>query len=190
MVPVATGGSCESDVPQPVGEYAQSCLGRERMFEYSSRERGTRCLLFRLNYAVDLRYGVLMDVGRRVFEGEPIDLRVGYANVIWQGDANSYAFRSLDLVQSPPRVMNVTGPEVVRIRDLAEWFGGRFGRRARFTGVEGETALLSNASICHAALGRPDVDLETLREWAAAWIESGGAQLGKPTKYEVADGRY
>ncbi|HEY3380259.1 MAG TPA: NAD-dependent epimerase/dehydratase family protein [Vicinamibacterales bacterium] len=190
MVPVEGDGSVETDLPVPVGEYAQSCLGRERVAEYFSRTRGTRCLLFRLNYAVDLRYGVLVDVGRRVFEGQGIDLRVGYANVIWQGDALSYALRSLELAMAPPRALNVTGPELVRIRDLALWFGGRFGREPRFEGEEGPTALLSNAGACYAALGQPEVGLDCLREWAASWIESGGPRLDKPTKYEVVDGRY
>ena len=190
LVPASSGGSREQDSPAPVGDYAQSCLGRERVVEYYSRERGTRSLLFRLNYAVDLRYGVLMDVGRRVFEGEPVDLRVGYANVIWQGDANSYAFRCLELAESPPRIMNVTGTETIRVRELAAWFGHRFGRAPRFEGREGEVALLSDASACHATLGPPEIGLPVLREWAAAWIESGGPSLGKPTHYEVANGRY
>ncbi len=190
MVPASGRGSVEADVPVPLGEYAQSCLGRERLVEYFSRERGTRCVLFRLNYSVDLRYGVLMDVGHRVFDGEPIDLRVGWANVIWQGDANSYALRSLELAESPPRLLNVTGVERFSIRELATWFGERFHREPRFEGSEGPTALLSDASACHAALGRPAVDFEQLREWAATWILGGGARLGKPTRYEVADGRY
>lgn len=190
MVPVEGNGSVETDLPVPVGEYAQSCLGRERVAEYFSRARGMRCLLFRLNYAVDLRYGVVMDVGRRVFEGQAIDLRVGHANVIWQGDALSYALRCLELAASPARVLNVTGPDLVRIRDLARWFGERFGREPRFEGEEGRTALLSNAGACYAALGRPDVSLDRLRDWAARWIESGGPRLDKPTKYEVVDGRY
>jgi nucleoside-diphosphate-sugar epimerase len=190
MVPVEGGGSVETDTPVPVGEYAQSCLGRERIAEYFSRERGTRCLLFRLNYSVDLRYGVVMDVGHRVFEGKPIDIRVGSVNVIWQGDANSYALRSLELAASPARVLNVTGPELIRVRELARWFGDRLGREPRFEGDEGATALLSNAAQCHATLGRPEVSLELLREWAVRWIASGGARLDKPTKYEVVDGRY
>jgi nucleoside-diphosphate-sugar epimerase len=190
MVPVEGDGSVETDLPVPVGEYAQSCLGRERVAEYFSRARGMRCLLFRLNYAVDLRYGVVMDVGRRVFEGQAIDLRVGHANVIWQGDALSYALRCLELAASPARVLNVTGPDLVRIRDLARWFGERFGREPRFEGEEGRTALLSNAGACYAALGRPEVSLDRLRDWAARWIESGGPRLDKPTKYEVVDGRY
>jgi nucleoside-diphosphate-sugar epimerase len=190
MVPAAGGGSRETDRPNPVGEYAQSCLARERIVEYFSRERGLRCVLFRLNYSVDLRYGVLMDVGHRVHDGETIDLRVPCANVIWQGDANSYAFRCLELADSPPRVLNVTGPERVSIRELAGWFGRRFGRAPRLVEPEGDSALLSDASACHAALGVPEVPLATLREWAARWIEAGGERLSKPTKYEVADGRY
>jgi len=190
MVPVQGGGSLETDTPVPVGEYAQSCLGRERIAEYFSRERGTRCLLFRLNYSVDLRYGVVIDVGYRVLEEKPIDLRVGYVNVIWQGDANSYAVRSLELASSPARVLNVTGPELIRVRELARWFGDRLEREPRFEGDEGATALLSNAARCHATLGGPEVGFELLREWAVRWIAAGGARLGKPTKYEVVDGRY
>lgn len=190
MVPIEGGGSVEHDVPAPVGEYAQSCLGRERLAEYFSRAFGLRCLLFRLNYSVDLRYGVVMDVGWRVFEGQSIDLRMGYANVIWQGDANSYALRSLELAESPARFLNVTGAERVSIRELASWFGERFGREPRFEGSEAPTALLSNASACHEALGRPEVGLQLLRQWAAAWILARGARLGKPTRYEVVDGRY
>lgn len=190
MVPASGRGSVETDPPAPLGEYAQSCLGRERVAEYFSRTRGTRCLLFRLNYAVDLRYGVLMDVGRRVLEGQPIDLAVGHANVIWQGDANSYALRSLELADSPARVLNVTGAERVSIRELACWFGRQFDRAPRFEGTEGTTALLSDASACHAALGRPEVGLDQLCRWAAAWIRADGPRLAKPTRYEVVDGRY
>ncbi|HSD30116.1 MAG TPA: NAD-dependent epimerase/dehydratase family protein, partial [Vicinamibacteria bacterium] len=190
LVPPASGGSLESDLPGPVGEYAQSCLGRERIFEHGSRERLTPCLLFRLFYAVDLRYGVLVDVARKLFAGEPIDLAVGHVNVIWQGDASSYALRSLGLTASPPRVLNVTGPEVVAVRDVAERFGRRFGRAARFQGTEGETALLGNAAACRSLLGEPSVSLDRLVEWVARWVETGGRSLGKPTKYERADGRF
>jgi nucleoside-diphosphate-sugar epimerase len=190
LVPPASGGSLESDPPGPVGEYAQSCLGRERIFEHASRERSTPCLLFRLFYAVDLRYGVLVDVARKVFAGEAIDLEVGYVNVIWQGDANSYALRSLGLAASPPRALNVTGPEVVAVRDVAERFGRRFSRKARFQGTEGKTALLGNASTCRSLLGEPSVSLDRLVAWVARWVETGGRSLGKPTKYERADGRF
>jgi nucleoside-diphosphate-sugar epimerase len=190
FVNVASGGSVESDSPAPRGEYAQSSLGRERVFEYFSREYGTRCLIFRLNYAVDLRYGVLVDIARKVYAGAPVDLTVANFNVIWQGDANSYAMRALELCETPPRILNVTGPEIVSTRRVAEFFAQRFGRQAIFQGAEGETALLNNAARCHALLGYPEVTLGELMEWVAHWIAIGGAMLDKPTKFEVADGKF
>jgi len=190
FVNAATGGSVETDAPEPRGEYAQSCLGRERVFEYFSREHATRALLFRLNYAVDLRYGVLLDIARKVHAGQPVDLTVPAFNVIWQGDANSYALRALELCQSPPRILNVTGPETVSTRRAAEFFAGRFGREAIFQGAEADAALLNNASLCHRLLGYPAVTLGELMEMVANWIEIGGASLNKPTKFEAVDGRY
>jgi nucleoside-diphosphate-sugar epimerase len=188
--PPAEGGATEREPPAPVGEYAQSCLGRERVFEHFSHERGTPGLLFRLFYAVDLRYGVLVDVARKVHTGQPIDLGVGHANVIWQGDANSYAIRSLALCESPPRPLNVTGPEIVSIREVATAFGQRLGREPRFTGSEGALALLGNTDACRRLLGEPEVSLGELCEWVAAWVEGGGRSLGKPTRYERSDGRF
>jgi nucleoside-diphosphate-sugar epimerase len=188
--PVAAGGSVETDGPAPVGEYAQSCLGRERAFEHYSRQNGTPCLVYRLNYAVDLRYGVLVDVARKVWDGGPVDVRVPAFNAIWQRDANSYALRALEHTDSPPRILNVTGADIIAVQDAAEWFARRFGREARFTGEPGATALLSDASACHRLLGSPQVDGEALMEMVAAWIESGGASLDKPTHFEVADGRF
>jgi nucleoside-diphosphate-sugar epimerase len=190
LVDAASTGSVETDAPAPVGEYAQSCLGRERVFEHFSREAGTPCLLFRLNYATDLRYGVLVDVARRVRAGEPVDLTVPRVNAIWQGDANSYAFRALGLAESPPRILNVTGRGSIAVRDAAERFARRFGREARFSGAEGRAALLSDATECHARLGEPEVGLESLVELTAAWVEGGGRHLGKPTKFERVDGRF
>jgi nucleoside-diphosphate-sugar epimerase len=185
-----TGGSRETDPPEPVGEYAQSCLGRERIFDYFSREQGTGVLVLRLNYAVDLRYGVLVDIARRVYEGSPVSLAVGYFNVVWQGDANSYALRGLELCESPPRVLNVTGPELVSVRQAVEFFASRFSRKAVFDGTLTSTALLSNASLCHSMLGLPSVKLDRLMEWVARWIEIGGASLNKPTHFEVKNGKY
>jgi nucleoside-diphosphate-sugar epimerase len=190
LVPPANGGSLETDATGPIGEYAQSCLGRERVFEHASRERGTPCLFFRLFYAVDLRYGVLVDIGRRVLAREPIDLTVGHVNVIWQGDASSYALRSLALATSPPRALNVTGPEVLSVRALAERFGRRFGRAPVFLGAEGPLALLGNSASCRKHLGEPTVAFDRLFDWAARWVEIGGRSLGKPTKYERADGKF
>lgn len=190
FVAAASGGSVEADTPAPRGEYAQSCLGRERVFEYFAREAGTPCLIFRLNYAVDLRYGVPVDIARRVYEGRPVDLTVAYFNAIWQGDANSYALRCLELCARPPRVLNVTGPEIVSVRAAAEFFARRFGREVVFTGVESDAALLSNAAVCHQLLGLPSVSLRELLEWVAHWVEIGGVSLSKPTKFEVTDGRF
>lgn len=190
FVDVPSGGSREADPPDPRGEYAQSCLGRERVFEFFSIQNKTPCLIFRLNYAVDLRYGVLVDVARKVRRQEPIDLTVGYFNSIWQGDANSYALRALEYCESPPRYLNVTGPEIISVREAAMYFGSRFGCDPIFQGTESATALLSNASECFSLLGKPEVSLEQLMGWVARWIEHGGKMLDKPTKYEVTDGRY
>jgi hypothetical protein len=187
---LARGGCVESDAPAAVGEYAQSCLGRERVFEYYSRHRGLACLFFRLNYAVDLRYGVIMDIARKVYAGLPVELAVPAFNVIWQRDANSYALRSLEYCASPPRVLNVTGAETLLVRDTANWFAERFGRACAFEGTEGASALLSDSSACRRLLGPPEVSAAALMEMAAGWIESGGASIDKPTHFEVADGRF
>ena len=190
LVKLDSGGSLETTVPDPVGEYAQSCLGRERVFEFHSLEYGTPCLIFRLNYAVDLRYGVLVDIARKVRDGEPVDLAVPAFNAIWQGDANSYALRALELCSSPARILNVTGPETVLVRSAAGFFAAAFHRQPVFRGEEGQHALLSNASLCHELLGRPRVSIGQLMRWVAHWVEIGGPSLNKPTKFEVADGRF
>jgi len=190
LVPADGPAPTEQDPPMPVGEYAQSCLGRERVVEFVSREAGLRALMFRLNYAVDLRYGTLVDVARKVYAGEPIDLTVGYFNAIWQGDANSYALRSLELCESPPQVLNVTGPERISVREAAQWFGTFFKREPRFVNQEGPVALLSDSSRCRALLGAPGVSQERLRQWVAHWVAAGGASLNKPTHFEAADGRF
>jgi nucleoside-diphosphate-sugar epimerase len=190
FVPVDTGGSSESDALAPCGEYAQSCLGRERIFEYYSRGSGTQCLIFRLNYAVDLRYGVLVDIARQVYDGGMVDLSVPAVNVIWQGDANSYAMRSLELCSSPPRYLNVTGPETISVRAAAEFFAQRFGRELQAAGSGAGLALLNNAGQCHAALGFPEIPAEQLMEHVARWIEVGGSSLNKPTKFQATDGKF
>jgi nucleoside-diphosphate-sugar epimerase len=190
MVKLNSGGSVETDACAPVGEYAQSCLGRERVFEFYSRVYGTPCLLFRLNYAMDLRYGVLVDIARKVFTEQPVKLTVPALNAIWQGDANSYALRCLEHCSSPPRVLNVTGPEIISVRSAAESFAEIFHREPVFEGEEGDRAFLSNASLCHSLLGFPEVKLEVLLQWVAHWVERGGLSLEKPTKFEVADGGY
>ena len=190
MVDVTGPASTEDDVPAPVGEYAQSCLGRERVVEFVSHERRLRALIYRLNYAVDLRYGTLVDIARRVFAGEPIDLTVGFFNAIWQGDANSYALRSLELCSSPPTILNVTGADRIAVRETAEWFGSAFGVRPVFVNSEGPVALLSDSSRCRARLGEPAVSLDVLRQWVAHWVRAGGSSLNKPTHFEVTDGRF
>lgn len=190
LVQPNSGGSVESDPPGPVGEYAQSCLGRERVFEHYSREYGTRCLFFRLNYAVELRYGIPVDIGWKVFAGEPVDLTVPAFNAIWQGDANSYALRCFELCSSPPRVLNVTGPGIISVRQTAERFGTVFHRTPIFHSKEGKLALLSNASLCHSLLGPPEVSIEKIIDWAAHWVGMGGLSLSRPTKFEVIDGQY
>lgn len=184
------GGCVESDAPSPVGEYAQSCLGRERIFEYYSKKFGTRCLIYRLNYAIDLRYGVLVDIARQVYGGQPVDLSVPAVNVLWQGDANSYAIRSLELCDSPPRFLNVTGPETIYVTKAAEFFANRFNRQLQYKGESKGVALLSDAKACHAALGNPEVTAEELMEAVAVWVESGGMSLNKATKFQVTDGKF
>jgi nucleoside-diphosphate-sugar epimerase len=184
------GGCLESEIPVPLGEYAQSCLGRERVFEFYSKRFKTPCLIFRLNYAIDLRYGVLVDIARQIYEGKPVDLSVPAVNVLWQGDANSYAMRSLELCQSPARILNVTGPETVPVLGAAEFFARRFQRELLVKGESKGLALLNNAAACHAALGKPSVSADELMEAVAVWIESGGTSLNKATKFQVMDGKF
>lgn len=186
----ADGSGPSEDHPVgPIGEYAQSCLGRERMFQYYSQRYGTPCVLIRLNYAIDLRYGVLLDVAEKVYARRPVDLSMGYVNVIWQGDANAAILRSLERCASPPEILNVTGPKV-SIRDLAERFGRAFNAAPVFTGTEADTALLSDASKAVRWFGPPRVSLEQMIEWVAHWVKIGGATLGKPTHFESRNGKF
>jgi len=190
LMPFDGGGALESTAPEPIGEYAQSALGRERIFGYFSRERGTPTVIYRLNYAVEPRYGVLVDIGRRVLCAEPIDLAMGYLNCIWQGDANALALQCLSLVRSPPLILNVTGAQTLAVRELALRFGELLGREPVFRGEPQATALLSNAALAHRLLGAPAVDTETAIAWVAAWLQAGGATLAKPTHFEARDGRF
>jgi nucleoside-diphosphate-sugar epimerase len=188
--PAESGGCTEDHEPAPVGEYAQSCLGRERVFQHFSETGGTPTCLLRLNYAVELRYGVLLDLAKKVYAGEPIPLEMGYVNVIWQGDANSVAFRSLGFTDAPAELLNVTGPEVVSVRDLAERFADEFSCEVTFRGEEKETALLNDASRSHDRFGEPRVSLDEIVPLVAAWVERDGETLGKPTKFHVRDGEF
>ena len=190
FLPVITGGATEETAPAPLGEYAQSVLGRERMFEYFSARHGTPVTLLRLNYAIDLRYGVLVDIGSKVFEGRSVDVTAGAANVIWQGDVNSVALRCLAHCQSPPFTLNLTGPETLSIRAVAKRFGEIFGKEPILEGQEAPTALLSNAARCFRLFGYPSVTIDQMIEWTAHWIKSGGTNLGKPTHFETRDGRF
>ena len=183
-------GSRETDVLQPIGEYAMSCLGRERMFEYFSRKLSIPMAIIRLNYACEMRYGVLVDIAKRVWAGESVDLGMGYLNTIWQGDATAMALRAFDHLASPPWVVNTTGPERLAVRELGERFSRRLGKPVHFTGTESATAFLSNAEAGLKHLGSPRISTLQLIEWIADWVAKGGKSLGKPTHFESRDGRY
>ncbi len=190
LVTLESGGSKESDMPEPVGEYAQSCLGRERMFEYGSNLHRTEVALIRLNYSVELRYGVLVDIAVKVKKGEPVDLSMGYFNVIWQGDMNNMVIRSLELCSSPARVLNITGRDIISVREVAKAFGRHFGVEPVFVNTEARTALLSNPSESVKLFGEPQVPIDRVIQWTAEWMKENGKLLGKPTHYEVRDGKY
>jgi nucleoside-diphosphate-sugar epimerase len=190
MVPVTTGGAAETDEPQPVGEYAQSCLGRERVFEHFSRTDGTPAALIRLNYATEMRYGVLVDLARRVLAGETIDVTMGNLNCVWQADANAMSIRAFDHVASPPTVLNVTGPEVVSVRRTCAQLAALMGTTVQFSGAEAPTAYLNNAQLSHHLFGYPRVPLGQAIRWTAEWVKRGGESLGKPTHFEQRDGKF
>ena len=190
LTPLTLGGSDESDAPNPTGDYAISALGRERMFEHFSRTMGIPVSIIRLNYAVEMRYGVLVDVARKVFAGEPIDLTMGNANVIWQGDANAMSLQSFDYAASPPFMLNVAGPEMMSIRRAVEEFGSLMGKDVEFHGTESPDALLSNGQLGHWLFGYPSVPARRMVHWIADWVTRGGESLGKPTHFEARDGKF
>lgn len=190
LVPVAGGGSCESDPPNPVGEYAMSCLGRERMFEHFSRTLEIPMALIRLNYACELRYGVLVDLAQKVWHEEPIDLSMGYFNVIWQGDANAMSLQMFDVRAVPPTLINLTGGEALSVRSIASELGMRMKKSPRFIGTESATALLSNSQPALSRFGPPRVSAEQLIPWVADWVMRGGPTLGKPTHFESREGKF
>jgi len=190
LVPANGPGAREEDALGPPGEYANSCVGRERVFTHFAKQNGTRALLFRLCYAIDLRYGVLCDVASKVAQGLPVDVTMGAANVIWQGDANARAIQCLARANSPPPALNVTGKERVPIRWLAERFGALFGRAPIITGTEGATAWLWDATRSYELFGPPLVSLEEMIELIVHWQQQGGPMLGKPTHFEVRDGQF
>lgn len=190
LVPVLSGGATEETPPEPLGEYAQSCLGRERMFEYFSKKYHIPTLIYRLNYAVDFRYGVLLEVAKSVREEQAIDLTTGHANVIWQGDANAYALRALHYCDTPPRVLNITGPETVSIRWVAQEFGRLFDKTPQFVGEEQPEALLNNAAAAHQLFGYPQTSLKAMLEILATWLRQGGNTSNKPTHFQQRKGTF
>ena len=190
LIPVSEGGSREEHSPNPVGEYAISCLGRERIFEHFSRTNGTKVSLIRLNYATELRYGVLLDIAQRVFMGSPVPLSMGYLNAIWQADACAMSLQSLAYTSSPPNIINIAGPELLSVRDVAQEFGKLFNKSVRFEGHELPDALLSNGEKAYGLFGRPRVSAEHMMAWIADWVSRGGATLAKPTHFEERSGRF
>lgn len=190
LTQVEKGGPSEEEPVGPVGEYAQSCLGRERVCTFFSIANNTSMLLLRLNYAIDLRYGVLLEIARHVWQHRPIDLTTGYVNVIWQGDANEMALRCLNHCSIPPLILNVTGPEVLSVRSTAEEFGKLFNKKPVFTGSESETALLSNAEKATDFFGTPSVTVSQMISWTAEWVALKGSVLEKPTHFQQREGKF
>lgn len=190
LVGIESCGCSEEVRPAPVGEYSQSCLGRERIFQYYSEHNGTEVLLFRLNYSVDLRYGVLHDIARNIWEGKPVDNTVGFFNVIWQGDANANALRSLELAASPAVVLNVTGPETASVEKTALLLGKLMDKPVTFKGTPGNACYLNDSAKMCRCFGYPAVPLDRMIRWQADWIANGGVSIGKPTHFEVNNGKF
>ena len=190
LTPIASGGATESTTPAPVGEYAASCLGRERVFEHYATTRGTRVAIVRLNYAIDLRYGVLTDLAAQIRDGRAIPLAMGHVNVIWQGDANRVAIELLPRAAAPPFTLNVTGAQTLSVRALATQLGERLGIAPRFTGDEAADALLSNTRLMREQFAPPEVPVERMLDWVAEWVRGNRPLLGKPTHFEARDGTF
>ena len=190
LVSIHSGGAREEHLLNPLGEYANAAIARERIFEYFGRKNGTPIALIRLTYAVELRYGVLVDIARKVYAGEAIDLTAGYFNCIWQGDANEMILRALPLAASPPAAFNLTCPDILSVREVATNFSKLFDRPARFVGAEADTALLSNTERLREELGPPATSLDTIIRWTAHWVQNGGRFLNKPTHFDVRNGQY
>jgi len=190
LVPVVSGGATEDLPPEPIGEYAQSCLGRERIFQYFSLKNNTPVLIYRLNYANDVTYGVLHEIAKSVKENQPVDLSMGTASVIWQGDANEIAIRCLKHCSVPAKILNVTGPETVSLRWLAEQFGKMLGVTPEFINEERSTSFLSNAAESFRLFGYPKVTLKQMMEVILEWLNEGGKTLNKPTHFSERKGKY
>jgi hypothetical protein len=190
FVPVTSGGANEATPPEPVGDYAASCVAREAVFTLNSQAWKTRVAIMRLNYAIDLRYGVLTDIAQRVHRREPVGVTMGHVNVIWQGDANRAALELLTLASSPPLLVNVSGGETLSVRALAQEFGKRLGVAPTFTGSEAADALLTNTTQFRAALGEPKISVATMLDWVAEWVREDRPLLGKPTHFETRTGAF
>lgn len=190
LMATSSKGATEDTPTGPIGEYAQSCLGRERIFEYFAQKYETQVLIYRLNYALDLRYGVLNDIGNKIWSDQPIDLSMGHVNIIWQGDANEFAIRSLLHCSSPANHLNITGLEVHTVKELAQIIGRHLKKEPRFLNEPMPTALLSNATKATNLFGEPRITTEDMCLWTATWIMSGGKQLNKPTHFQQRDGKF
>ncbi|MBR2476980.1 MAG: NAD(P)-dependent oxidoreductase [Clostridia bacterium] len=190
LVPLNCGGSKETEPTGPIGEYATSCLARERSFEYAAKKFGTKVFMYRLSFAVDLRYGVLYDIAERLMNGEPISVTTPVFNIIWQGSANEIAIRGLLYASEDVEIMNVTGPEVLSVKAVAEELGALLGKEPIYCGEESDIAYFSNAGKMIDTFGYPDVPASTLIKWQAEWIKDGGRALGKPTHFEERGGKY
>jgi nucleoside-diphosphate-sugar epimerase len=190
LAPVEGGGSREEDGLSPVGEYAMSCLGRERIFQHFARATHTPLAILRLNYATELRYGVLVDIAERIWAGDPVSVSMGHFNAIWQADAAAVSLQALAHASEDSFVLNIAGPERLSTRGVAEELGRRLGRPVRFQGQEGPTAILSDARKAHRLFGFPRVGIDQMIAWIADWTRRGGQKLGKPTHFEERAGRY
>ncbi|TKJ37450.1 MAG: epimerase [Planctomycetes bacterium B3_Pla] len=190
LVDINSGGASEETDPGPIGEYAQSCLGRERMFEYFSQLHGTPVTIVRLNYANEPRYGIIVDLATKILNSEPIDLTTGAVNLIWQRDANDYIIRAITLAKSPPTILNVAGPEIVAVRRLADQIASILGKEPKFVSRQTETALLSDATYCLSEFGSPLTTLDQMVSMIVEWVASGKKTLNKPTKYDIRDGKF
>ena len=190
LVPVASGGSQEEDQPCPDGEYAMAAVCRENIFRYYSESLQIPMILLRLNYATELRYGVLVDLAQQVLAGKPIDLSMTCFNVIWLSDANAMTLRAMEHCATPARTLNMTGPDILRVPEICQQMGRQLGRAPTWAGEESDLAFLSNSSPAYPLLGHPLVDTETMVRWTADWVGHGRENLGKPTKFQVRDGSY